>query len=120
MVIFRRELSKLDVQLIMLKSVIILTFVILQNYGVKAQSLINYPIEKNTFYTSIFLSTPKRSTTTSCFSQTMLKPDLPYFCRLEKNLWIKQNIKTSFRLGTLSYTNELEYGVNKFQIQSSY
>lgn len=36
--------------------------------------------------------------------------ELPFFCRLEQELWKNKGLKTSFRLGSLNYSNSLEYG----------
>ncbi|HQX44563.1 MAG: hypothetical protein WAT21_05300 [Saprospiraceae bacterium] len=52
------------------------------------------------------------SPSVSCLLQ---KNSMPFFCRLEHRFFTQTNVKLSFRLGSLDYSNQLEYGADRFR-----
>lgn len=46
----------------------------------------------------------------SFYKNNLFSPTkMPFFCKLEHNAFKKTNVKMSFRLGSLDYSNYLEY-----------
>ena len=79
------------------------------------QSSLKFPSNKKPFLNSSSFSSDHFFSALTPASCVLQKNTMPFFCRLEHQFFTRTNVKLSFRLGSLDYSNQLEYGADRFR-----